>query len=81
MSRFRFRSFVDDALFVVLVMVAAVASAALETSAVFAGWPAVDGAVAAAVAPFAAPRAAAAASAVDARPVSVAAARSTRRIH
>jgi hypothetical protein len=37
--------------------------------------------VATAVAPFAAARPAGAASAVDARPLSVAAARSTRRIH
>ena len=39
MRKFRFRSYLDDGLFVVLIMVAAAASAAMETVAMFASVP------------------------------------------
>ena len=42
MRNFKTRSFVYDALFVIVVMVAAMASAVLETGAVLGGLPALD---------------------------------------
>ena len=42
MRKFKTRSFVYDALFVIVVMVAAMASAVLETGAVLGGLPALD---------------------------------------
>jgi hypothetical protein len=39
MRKFRFRSYLDDGLFVVLIMVAAVASAAMEVVAMFGAVP------------------------------------------
>lgn len=74
MSRFRLRFFVDDALFVILIMVAAMASAALETRAALSSGAPSDSAVAAAIAPLRAPRPVAAASSVDGTLLSVAAA-------
>jgi hypothetical protein len=81
MSRFRFRSFVDDALFVVLIMAAALASAALETGAVLGTQLAKESPVAAAIAPLAAARPGAAASSVDGTLLSVALPPAARRIH
>ena len=42
MCKFKSRSFVYNAVFVVVVVVAAMASAVLETAAVLGGWPAID---------------------------------------
>lgn len=81
MSRFRLRSLVDDALFVVLVMVVAAASAALQTRAVLSPAASTDSAAATAMAPLRAARPQATASSVDGTLLSVAATRSTRRLH
>jgi hypothetical protein len=80
MSRFTLRSFVDDALFVVVIMVAAMASAALETRAVLSPTASTDSAVAAAIAPLRAARPAAVASSVDGTLLSAAANRSPRGV-
>ena len=80
MSRFSLRSFIDHVLFVVLIMAGAMASAALESGAVLGPWPAADGAVAAAIAPFGAAGPVAAASSVDGTLLSAAAPRSGRRV-
>ena len=42
MDKHRFRSYLDDGLFVVLIMAAAMASAAMEASAVLGTWPKTD---------------------------------------
>jgi hypothetical protein len=42
MDKHRFRSYLDDGLFVVLIMAAAMASAAMEASAVLGAWPKTD---------------------------------------
>jgi hypothetical protein len=42
MDKYRFRSYLDDGLFVVLIMVAAMASAAMEASAVLGAMPKAD---------------------------------------
>ncbi|HEV7575672.1 MAG TPA: hypothetical protein VGO85_06485 [Caldimonas sp.] len=75
MGRFRFRSYVDDALFVVLIMAAAMAAAAMEASAVLGAFKAADHPQLATAAPSTAAPVAAAASSIDGAPVSVAAAR------
>ncbi len=80
MSRFRLRSFVDDALFVVLIMVAAMTSAALETRAVLSAAAPIDSVTAAALAPLHASRPQAAASSVDGTLLSVAATRPAQRL-
>ena len=54
MRNFKSRSFVFDALFVIVVMAAAMASAILEASAVLGGWPSVDGELVSVAAPHAA---------------------------
>ena len=78
MRNFKSRSFVFDALFVIVVMAAAMASAILEASAVLGGWPAIDGVRTARAAPPPADRPAGAGSSVDGALVSVAAPRSAR---
>ena len=81
MSRFRLRSFVDEVLFVVVIMVAAMAAAAVETRAEMGSAVPTDSAVAAAMAPLrAAGPHAAASSSVDGTLLSVAAGRSARPV-
>jgi hypothetical protein len=65
MSKFRFRSFLDDGLFVVLVMLGAIASAALEAGAVIGGLPGGSLSAYAVAAPVGASAATAAASAPE----------------
>ena len=65
MRNFKSRSFVFDALFVIVVMAAAMASAFLEAGAVFSGWPSIDPAPAARSATPNAVQPAAAGSSVD----------------
>ncbi len=78
MRKVKFRSFFYDALFVVLIMAAAMASAVLEASAVLGAFATIDVEPIARSAPSGAPRTAAAGSSVDGALVSVAAARSGR---
>jgi len=78
MRKFKTRSFVYDALFVIVVMVAAMASAVLEAGAVLGALPAIDAAPVAQSAPPKADRPATAGSSVDGALVSVAAPGSVR---
>ena len=78
MRKFKSRSFVYDALFVVVVMAAAVASAVLEASAVLGGWPSIDAVPTARSTSPSADRPAAAGSSVDGALVSVGARRAPR---
>ena len=75
MRKFKSGSFVNEALFVLIVMAAAIASAVLEASALLGGWPSIDAVPTARSAPSApAPTPpAAAGSSVDGALVSVAA--------
>ena len=73
MRKLKPRSFVYDALFVIIVMIAAMASAVLEAGAVLGGFPEVDAGPTARSAPPKAERPAAAGSSVDGALVSVAA--------
>ncbi len=75
MRKVRFRSFIYDAVFVVLIMAAAMASAVLEAGAVLGTFPALDVAPAALAASSDAIRPAAAASSVDGALLSVVAPR------
>jgi hypothetical protein len=72
MRKFKSRSFVYDALFVIVVMVAAMASAVLEAGAVLGGWAEIDAVPTARSAPSSAQRPATAGSSVDGALVSVA---------
>jgi hypothetical protein len=72
MRKFKTRSFVYDALFVIVVMVAAMASAVLEAGAVLGGLPALEAVPVARSAPPKANRPATAGSSVDGALVSVA---------
>jgi hypothetical protein len=72
MRKFKTRSFVYDALFVIVVMVAAMASAVLETGAVLGGLPTLDAVPIARSASPQADRPASAGSPVDGALVSVA---------
>jgi hypothetical protein len=78
MRKFKSRSFVYDALFVIVVMVAAMASAVLEAGAVLGGLPGIDELPTARSAPASADRPAAAGSSVDDALVSVVAPSSVR---
>jgi hypothetical protein len=78
MRKFKSRSFVYDALFVIVVMVAAMASAVLEAGAVLGGFPAIDAVPTARSAPASADRPAVAGSSVDDALVSVAGQSSVR---
>ena len=78
MRKFKSRSFVYDALFVILVMVAAMASAFLEVGAFLGEWPSVAAVSMALSTSPNADRPAAAGSSVDGALVSVAAPRSAR---
>jgi hypothetical protein len=78
MRKFKTRSFVYDALFVIVVMVAAMASAVLEAGAVLGGLPAIDAVPVARSAPPRADHPATAGSSVDGALVSVAGAGSVR---
>ena len=78
MRKFKPRSFVDDTVFVVVIVAAAIASAVLEASAILSGWPSIDGVRTARQASPTADRPAAAGSSVDGALVSVAAPRSAR---
>ena len=78
MRKFKSRSFVYDALFVIIVMVAAMASAVLEASAVLGGWPSIEAVPTARSTSPSADRTAAASSSVDGALVSVAAPRTAR---
>jgi hypothetical protein len=78
MRKFKSRSFIYDALFVIVVVAVAMASAVLEASAVLGGWPAIDGVRTARAAPPPADRPAGAGSSVDGALVSAAAPRSPR---
>jgi len=78
MRNFKTRSFVYDALFVIVVMVAALASAVLEAGAVLGGMPAIDAVPVARSAPPAADQTATVGSPVDGALVSVATPRSAR---
>ena len=78
MRKLKSRSFVYDALFVIVVMVAAMASAVLETGAVLGEWPSIESvATARSTSPHAG-QPAAAGSPVDGALVSVATPRSAR---
>jgi len=72
MRKFKARSFVYDALFVIVVMVAAMASAVLEAGAVLGGLPAFDAMPTARSTPPKAERPAVAGSSVDGALLSVA---------
>ena len=72
MRKFKSRSVVYDALFIIVVMVVAMASAVLEASALFGGWPEIDAVPTARSAPAAADRPATAVSSSDGALVSVA---------
>ena len=72
MRKFKTRSFVYDALFVVLVVVAAMASAVIETGAVLGGLPALDAVPVARSSPSKTDRQASAGAPVDGALVSVA---------
>jgi hypothetical protein len=72
MSKWNYRAFVYDALFVIIVMIVAMASAVLEAGAVLGGFPEIDARPAARSVPPKADRPAAAASSVDGAIVSVA---------
>jgi hypothetical protein len=76
MRKVKFRSFFYDALFVVVVMAAAMASAVLEAGAVLGGFASIDAVPTAPSAPSAAARPASASSSVDGALLSVAAPRS-----
>jgi len=78
MRKFKTRSFVYDALFVIVVMIAAMASAVLEAGAVLGGMQAIDAVPVAQSAPPKADRPATAGSSVDGALVSVAAPRFDR---
>jgi hypothetical protein len=78
MRKFKSRSFVYDALFVIVVMAVAMASAVLEASAVLGGWPSIESVPTARSTSPSADRQAAAGSSVDGALVSVAAPRSAR---
>ena len=78
MRKFKSRSFVYEAVFILVVMAAAMASAVLEAGAVLGGWPVLDAVPVARSAPSPADRPATAASSVDGALVSVAAPRSPR---
>jgi len=72
MRKFNTRSFVYDALFVIVVMIAAMASAVLEAGAVLGGMPAIDALPTARATPPKANRPAVAGSSVDGALLSVA---------
>ena len=72
MRKFNTRSFVYDALFVIVVMIAAMASAVLEAGAVLGGMPAIDAVPTARATPPKAVRPAGAGSSVDGALLSVA---------
>jgi len=72
MCKFKTRSFVYDALFVIVVMIAAMASAVLEAGAVLGAMPAIDGVPTARAKPQKADRPAVAGSSVDGALLSVA---------
>jgi hypothetical protein len=78
MRNFKSRSFVFDALFVIVVMAAAMASAILEASAVLGGWPSIDAVPTARSTSPSADQPAVAGSSVDGALVSVAAPHATR---
>ncbi len=78
MNRFRFHSYLDDGLFVVLIMAAAMASAALEVGAVLGAMPAADAQRLAKTEPSRAASRVAAGSSVDGALLSAAAPRSRR---
>jgi len=78
MRKFKSRPFFYDALFVIVVIAAAMASAVLEASAVLGGWPSIEGVATARAASPSVDRPAAAGSSVDGALVSVAAPRSAR---
>jgi hypothetical protein len=78
MRNFKSRSFVFDALFVIVVMAAAMASAFLEASAVLGGWPSIDAVPTAHATSPSADQPAAAGSSVDGALVSVAAPHAAR---
>ena len=78
MRKFKTRSFVYDALFIIVVMVAAMASAVLEAGAVLGAMPAIDVAPVARATPPKADQPATADSPVDGALVSVAAPHSAR---
>ena len=78
MRKVRFRSFFYDAVFVIVVMAAAMASAVLEASAVLGGWPSIDAVPTARSTSPSVNQPAVASSPVDGALVSVAAPRSAR---
>ncbi len=78
MDKIRYRSYLDDAVFVVLIMVAAMASAALEVDAVLGAVPSSDATRLAKAEPSNAARRQAAASSVDGALLSAAGPRSGR---
>jgi len=78
MRKLKSRSFVYDALFVIVVMAAAMASAFLEAGAVLSGWPSIDAVPTARPPSPNADRPAASGSSVDGALVSVASPRSAR---
>jgi hypothetical protein len=78
MRKFKSRSFVYDALFIIVIMAAAMASAVLEAGALLGGWPAIDGVPTASSPSPNADRPAAAGSSVDGALLSVAAQNAAR---
>ena len=78
MRKFKPRSFVDDTVFVVVIVAAAIASAVLETGAMLGEWPALDAAPVASSLQPRSDRPAAAGSSVDGALLSVAAPGSAR---
>ena len=78
MRKFKPRSFIYDALFVILVMIAAMASAVLEAGAVLGEWPSIEALPTARSTAPNADRPAAAGSSVDGALLSVAAPGSAR---
>ena len=78
MRKLKSRSFVYDALFVIVVMIAAMASAFLEAGAFLGEWPSIDAAPVARSTPSKADQPATADSPVDGALVSVAAPHSAR---
>jgi len=78
MRKFKPRSFVDDTVFVVVIVAAAIASAVLETGAMLGEWPALDAAPVASSRQPRSDRPAAAGSSVDGALVSAAAPNSAR---
>ena len=78
MRKYKSRPFIYDALFVIVVVAVAMASAVLEASAILSGWPSIDGVRTARAASPTADRPAAAGSSVDGALVSVAAPHAAR---